>query len=137
MKEDNYEDIINLKYNKSTKHIPMSMYARAAQFAPFAALTGYDDAIDEEGRIVDDRINIAEEIKSEVNANLQIILEKIDTHPNIEITYFVPDSKKAGGVYKTISDNVRRIDEVAKIIYLYNKMKINIYDIIEINIREE
>lgn len=136
MKEDNYEDIINLAYHKSKKHIPMSMYTRAAQFAPFAALTGYDDAIDEEGRIVDERINIAEEIKAEINANLQIILEEIDKHPNIEITYFVPDSKKAGGVYKTVSDNVRRIDEVAKIIYLYNKMEININDIINISKRD-
>lgn len=135
MDKDNYDDIINLKYSKSTRHLPMSLYTRAAQFAPFAALTGYDNAIDEEGRIVEERINIADEIKNEVNENLQIIMENIDTHPDIEITYFVPDSKKVGGVYRTVSDNIRRIDDVNKIIYLYNKMEININDIIEIKIK--
>lgn len=107
-----YEDIINLPHHVSKTRKPMSLYNRAAQFAPFAALTGYDDAIKETSRITEQRIELSEELKNMLNQKIKLISENIKLQPKVSITYFVPDNKKSGGVYKTISGNVRRIDEI-------------------------
>lgn len=128
-----YEDIINLPHHVSKTRKPMSLYNRAAQFAPFAALTGYDDAIKETSRITEQRIELSEELKNMLNQKIKLISENIKLQPKVSITYFVPDNKKSGGVYKTISGNVRRIDEIEKYLLFTNKLKVYFYDVIFIN----
>ena len=128
-----YEDIINLPHHVSKTRKPMSLYNRAAQFAPFAALTGYDDVIKETSRITEQRIELSEELKNMLNQKIKLISENIKLQPKVSITYFVPDNKKSGGVYKTISGNVRRIDEIEKYLLFTNKLKVYFYDIIFIN----
>ena len=127
-----YDDIINLPHHVSKTRKPMTMYNRAAQFAPFAALTGYDDAIKETSRLTDKKIEISDELKNELNQKIKFISDNIKLKPKVTITYFVSDNKKSGGVYKTISGNVRRIDEVEKCLFFTNKLIIYFDDIISI-----
>ena len=127
-----YDDIINLPHHVSKIRLPMTLYNRAAQFAPFAALTGYDDAIEEVGRITSKKIELDEELKSILNENIKIINDNIKEKPEASITYFVPDSKKIGGSYKTINCNIKRIDEINKFIILTDNTKISIDDLLNI-----
>ena len=127
-----YDDIINLPHHVSKTRKPMTMYNRAAQFAPFAALTGYDDAIKETSRLTDKKNEISDELKNELNQKIKFISDNIKLKPKVTITYFVSDNKKSGGVYKTISGNVRRIDEVEKCLLFTNKLIIYFDDIISI-----
>ena len=133
MKKDNYEDIINLPHYVSLKHPQMSMDARASQFAPFAALTGYDDEIKETARLTDKRIEIDEELKQILDMKIQVIKEKIASKPELEITYFIPDDKKDGGRYETIIDNISKIDNYNEKIIMQNGLKIEIKEVIDIN----
>lgn len=128
-----YKDIINLPHHVSKTRNPMSLYNRAAQFAPFAALTGYDDAIKKIARLTEERIELSDELKNMLNQKIKLIIENIKLEPEVFITYFAPDNKKSGGVYKTISGNVKRIDEVEKCIIFTNKLKIFFSDIISIS----
>lgn len=127
-----YKDIINLPHHVSKTRNPMSLYNRAAQFAPFAALTGYDDAIKETARLTEERIELSDELKNMLNQKIKLIIENIKLQPEVVITYFVHDNKKSGGVYKTISGNVKRIDEVEKCIIFTNKLKIKVSDLLNI-----
>ena len=127
-----YDDIINMPHHISKKHQRMSLENRSAQFAPFAALTGYEDEVEETARITDKRIEITDEIKSTINMRLQIIQEKINTKPKVTIKYFIPDNKKEGGSYKTVTSNVLKIDQYKKLVVLKDNTKIFISDIINI-----
>lgn len=127
-----YDDIINLPHHVSKTRKPMTLYNRAAQFAPFASLTGYDDAIKETSRLTDKKIEISDELKNELNQKIKFISDNIKLKPKVTITYFVSDNKKSGGIYKTISGNVRRIDEVEKCLFFTNKLIIYFDDIISI-----
>lgn len=127
-----YDDIINLPHHESKKHPRMSKEARAAQFAPFAALTGYDDVIKETARLTSERKEIDEELKVILDAKLQIIHEKIDTRPEVTFTYFLPDSKKDGGAYVTVTGNVIKIDKFNQKVILENRTEIPISEIVEI-----
>lgn len=129
---ENYDDIINLPHHVSKKHPRMSLEARSAQFAPFAALTGYDEVIRETARLTNQRIEISEELKAILNEKLLLIKEQIHNKPNITVTYFVPDSKKDGGKYISVKGKVLKIDEYKQNIIFENKIKIPISDIIEI-----
>ena len=128
-----YDDIINLPHHVSKRHPQMSLYARSAQFAPFAALTGYEDAIKETSRETSEKIDIDDELKSILDSKLQIIMEHIKNKPEISFTYFIPDSKKDGGSYITVIGIVRKIDLYNQIIYLANNTEIPINDIINIS----
>ena len=132
MKEDNYEDIINLPHHTSKKHPRMSLEARSAQFAPFAALTGYDEVLIETARLTNERIEIDETIKVIIDSKLQIIKEHIKEMPLITFMYFVPDLKKDGGKYVTVTGNVKKIDEYRNVFVLENKTEIPINEIIDI-----
>lgn len=132
MNKDNYEDIINLPHHTSSKHPRMSTQSRAAQFAPFAALTGYDDAVKETARLTDERIEIDEGLKLLLNDRLQIILNNIKDKPEITFTYFVYDKAKDGGKYITITGNVNKINMTSGYLILTNKTKIPINEIINI-----
>lgn len=129
-----YKDIINLPHHVSKTRKPMSLYNRAAQFAPFAALTGYDDAIKETARLTQQRIELSDELKNMLNQKIRLISENIKLQPKVSITYFVPDNKKSGGVYKTISSNVRRIDEYNKKITFLDKYEVRFNEIYDIKI---
>lgn len=110
-KKDEYEDIINLPHHVSRVHPQMSIKNRAAQFSPFAALSGYDSEINETARLTEERIILSEDEKSIINERLQIIKEKICENPFVTIKYYVQDERKSGGSYKSISGSVKRIDE--------------------------
>ena len=128
-----YDDIINKPYFKSKHHPTMSMYARSAQFAPFAALTGYEEAVKETARETNERIDIDNELKEILDCKLQILQEYINKKPEVSFTYFVPDLKKEGGEYITEIGVVSKIDFYENIIVLANKKIIPINEIIEIS----
>lgn len=132
MNKDNYEDIINLPHYEPQRHTRMSTESRAAQFAPFAALTGYDDAVKETARITDNRIEIDERLKIVINNKLQVILNNIKYKPKVTLTYFIYDKKKSGGKYVSVTGDVNKIDKVNNYIILTDKTKIPINEIINI-----
>lgn len=107
---DSYDDIINLPHPEPVNRQRMSMLARAAQFAPFAALTGYDAAIAETGRYTDHQIELGEALNEELNRTFAQLQERITEHPQVEVTHFVPDARKQGGSYRTVTSNAKRID---------------------------
>ena len=129
-----YEDIINLPHHISKKHPRMSLEDRSAQFASFAALTGYEDIINETARITNAKIELDEESKLTLNRKIQEIKKKINEKLNITITYFIPDFKKTGGRYVTINGIVKKIDEYKRILILEDKTEILISDIVEIKL---
>ena len=131
---EKYSDIINLPHHVSKKHPQMSIEARAAQFAPFAALTGYGDAVKETARLTSERIEINDEVKEILNNKLRIIQKEINNSPKVTVTYFIPDLKKKGGKYVTITGNVKRIDQYKHIIILQDYTEILITEIIGIDI---
>ena len=128
-----YDDIINLPHPVSKKHPQMSIEARSAQFAPFASLTGYDEVIRETARLTNERINIDESVKTILDWKLQMIEEQITNQPLITFTYFVPDRKKRGGRYVTVTGNVEKIDEYKHMVILEDKTEIPITEMIEIS----
>ena len=127
-----YADIINLPHHVSKKHPHMSLETRAAQFAPFAALTGYDEQVKETARLTNERKELAEGLKMILNEKIQNIKRNIYERPEVTVTYFVPDTRKQGGKYVTTTGNVIKIDEYKHNIIFENKMEIPIDEIIEI-----
>lgn len=106
----NYDDIINLPHYRPKNHPHMPVADRAAQFAPFAALTGYDDAIGEAARLTDRRIELDENQLAELNFKLTELSASISEKPQITVTYFVPDKLKEGGRYVTITAGLKKAD---------------------------
>lgn len=131
--DHSYDDIINLPHHVSKKHPPMSLYARSAQFAPFAALTGYEDAVKETARETGDRIEIDDELKKILDEKIQIIIEQIKNKNELTFTYFLPDSAKDGGTYISVIGIVKKIDTYNQIIILEDKTQIPIDEIIDIS----
>lgn len=128
-----YDSIINLPHHISNKHPRMTLEERSAQFAPFSALTGYDGQIKEKARLTNERIEIDEEVKAILDTKIQIINENITNNYKVEITYFIPDSKKDGGEYVSVIDTVRKIDNYNRCIIMENGTRIPIDEIIDIN----
>lgn len=124
-----YDDIINLPHPEPTIRPRMAMENRAAQFSPFAALTGYDDATREEARLVDMKQELSEDMKDMIDAKLAIIEQHIKEQPEISVTYFQPDEKKTGGRYTTVSGNVKKLDGVEHVIIMADGTKIPIGDV--------
>ena len=134
-KEDHrYDDMINLPHHISTVHPQMPIAERAAQFSPFAALTGYDDAVRETGRITDVKIELDEDAKEILDNKLRIIQERIEEHPVTEITYFQPDGRKEGGSYITVSGRIKKIDEYRRAVIMQDGAEISIEEIKEISL---
>ena len=130
----NYDDIINMPHHVSKKHNQMPMEERAAQFAPFAALVGYEDAVEETARLTDNRIELDEEAKNILDMKFQMLNEqlKVQIHPQVTIMYFIPDLKKDGGKYIKISGTIKKIDEFKQLVVLDDKAEIPIGEIINI-----
>lgn len=128
-----YDDIINMEHHKSKKHPPMSLYARSAQFASFAALTGYEDAVRETAREVMERIEIDDELKNILDGKIQLLSEQINKKPEVIFTYFIPDLTKDGGIYISVAGVVKKIDTYNQNIILEDKTEIPINDILDIS----
>jgi len=110
----------------------MPIAERAAQFSPFAELTGYGDAVKETARVTDEKIELDEDAKEILDEKLRRIQEQTEEHPEIEITYFQPDDRKKGGSYITITGCIKKIDQSKMIMTMQDKTEISIKDIIEI-----
>jgi len=131
MKND-YSDIIDHPHYVSKTRPQMSELERAAQFSPFAALTGYDAAISETGRLTDEKIELGEETKAVLDMKQQYLLDMISDQPEITVTYFIPDTKKSGGAYVSVTGNLKRIDEYERLMLLTTGEKIPLDDIMDI-----
>lgn len=123
-----YDDIINLP-RYEIKHKRMSIEARSAQFAPFSALTGYEDEVRETGRITDSRIELSEEQKENISYKLQ---DAIDNNREVIVTYFVKDLKKSGGKYLDKIGVIKKYDLIKKEIIFFDKISIPIMDVVDI-----
>lgn len=131
-----YDDIIDLPHHVSQKHPQMSMLNRAAQFSPFAALTGYDAAIRESVRRTERKIELGEDAKAELSEKLRYLRDVEAEHPVAMFTYFVPDDRKEGGKYITLTAQVKRIDEFGQVILLADGSSIPIDAVFEIDCGE-
>ena len=123
---DNYDDIIHLPRHVSKRHPQMSLYNRAAQFAPFSALTGYGDAIAETARQTNSKIGMMEDDRQLMDRKLSILTTCLEEEPSITITYFQPDGRKDGGQYLTITGVVKAIRTNERIIMMKDRKKISI-----------
>ncbi len=123
---DNYDDIIHLPRHVSKRHPQMSLYNRAAQFAPFSALTGYGDTIAETARQTNPKIEMMEDDRQLMDRKLSILTTCLEEEPTITITYFQPDGRKDGGQYLTITSVVKAIRTNERIIMMKDRTKISI-----------
>lgn len=128
-----YDDIINLPHHVSTTRPRMAAIDRAAQFSPFAALTGYAAAIKEAARLTDERIELDENMKDALRDRIQIITDRIKEHPEISIIYFQPDEKKDGGAYVTVIGNVKYVDQYERVLIMTGVTEIPFDEIISID----
>jgi len=119
-----YSKIINLPHHQSATRKRMSNYDRAAQFAPFAALTGHDEAIKETARLTDDYMEMGEDRLGELSAKIQLLIDKLSEQPEITVVYFIPDERKTGGSYAEKTGIVRIIDEYERKLVFYDGDKI-------------
>lgn len=129
----NYDDIIDLPHYTSPNRRRMSNIDRAAQFSPFAALTGYGADVLEAARVTYQKLNLTEDMKEILDRKQQMLAEIIDEQPEITVTYFVPDLRKAGGSYQTVTGNLKRIDEYEQVLVMTNGRTISIADVISID----
>lgn len=126
-----YDDIIDLPHPVSAAHPQMAMIDRAAQFSPFAALTGYDAAIQETARLTSEKIELDEDSRAALDTKQQLLLDRIGEHPEVTISYFLPDEKKSGGVYVTVTGNIKKIDAYARSMVMVDGTIIPLDDILE------
>lgn len=127
-----YEDIIHLPHHVSATRPQMSIENRAAQFSPFAALTGHDSAIKETARITEKKIELSDNMIEKLNAKIQVLKDNIDVQPQISVTYFQRDVRKDGGEYVTAKGTVKKIDDYEQIIVFVDKSEIAIGDVLDI-----
>ena len=131
-----YDDIIHLPHPVSKRRSRMTNYDRAAQFSPFAALTGFDAAIEETARLTDRRVELDEAEKEQLDAVLREIQETLPQQPRITATYFTYDERKVGGAYLTVHGNVKKIDPYSLCMILTDGRTIPIREIIALHITE-
>ena len=130
--EHKYDVIMDLPHHQSKERTHMSLHDRAAQFAPFAALAGHEEAIEETARLTDEKIMLDETAIEKINEKLYDISQHLSEKRNVSITYFRPDTQKCGGAYLTDVGTVKKMDEVEKVILMDSGMKIAMEQIIEI-----
>ena len=129
---DNYADIINLPHHVSSRHTPMSLLNRAAQFAPFAALTGYDEAVRETARYTDDEAELDEARLEILNERLRVLQSMQTEQPVVTVTFFQSDERKSGGAYVAATGSVKKIDDYERTVTLTDGSIIPIDRIVEI-----
>ena len=128
-----YDEIMGLPHHVSKTRPQMPMSDRAAQFAPFAALTGYDAAIKETGRLTDERIELDVEALSALDMKYQLLMEALDEAPEVTITYFQPDERKAGGKYITATGALKKVDDFERRITMRDGTRIPMDDVLSID----
>ncbi len=128
-----YEDIIHLPHHVSETHPRMSRLNRAAQFSPFAALTGYGAAIQEAGRLTDRKIQLDEDSQAVLDRKLAILREQLSKHPEVSVTYFQPDGKKDGGAYASFSGQVKKIQDYEQLLVFTDGTQIPFSDILDLD----
>ena len=128
-----YDDIIDLPHPEPQTHPRMPMRDRAAQFAPFAALTGYDAAIRENARLTQERIDPAEAELASLDRRFRLLQEHLEEQPEVRLTRFRPDERKPGGVYETVSGIVKQIDLIARRIRLLDGTDIPMDDVLTLD----
>ncbi|MBP3311147.1 MAG: hypothetical protein J6L72_02805 [Butyricicoccus sp.] len=131
--ENPYDDIMQMPHPTSSKHSRMSMRNRAAQFAPFSALTGYQEAVKETARLTDTRVELDEGAKAALDERLRMAQEHLGESHELTFTYFVPDPKKPGGACVTVSGVVKKLNTYERTVVLQNGIGIPIDDILDIN----
>ena len=129
-----YDDIIELPHHVSATRPQMPMLDRAAQFMPFRALTGYEDAVHETARLTEERVELTEDEKAVLDGKLQRLTDRLDSHPQVTLTWFQPDKKKAGGAYITTTGQLKKIDDFAGVLILLSGERIFIEDILDIQL---
>lgn len=129
-----YKDIMHLSRPVSSRHLPMSMHDRAAQFSPFAALTGYDAAIEETARLTDCQAELAESSLEVLDKKIRAIQDAIDSMPEITVIFFEADLRKSGGAYRTVTGRVKKIDEYQKMIVFQDDMTVRFHQLQKIDI---
>lgn len=127
-----YDDIINLPRHVSRAHAHMPIQNRAAQFMPFRALTGYEGAVRETARPTAEKIELTEDEKVLLDLRLQGLADDIDSQPQVTVTYFQPDRKKAGGTYVSVTDRLKKIDDYEGALIFSMGTRILIEDILSI-----
>lgn len=127
-----YDDIINLPHHVSAARPHMPMIDRAAQFMPFRALTGYEDAVHETARLTDQKIELTEDEKALLDLRLQELADRLAGSPQVTVTYFQPDVKKAGGAYITVAGQLKKMDDFEGVLILAGGERILIEDILDI-----
>lgn len=130
---EKYREIIGLPHPVSKTRPQMPMSDRAAQFAPFAALTGYDSAIKETGRLTDERIEFDEEALTTLDMKYQLLMDALDDEPEVTITYFQPDERKTGGKYVSATGAVKKVDDFERRIIMQDGLKILMDDVLSID----
>lgn len=130
--KDDYSDIINLPHPVSKRHPQMPMINRAAQFAPFAALTGYEAAIDETARLTDDKAELDEENQGHINEKLKLLRDNLAAKPEITVVYFQPDDRKSGGSYVTHTGIVKKIDDFSHLLFMEDGTMIHMGQLMEL-----
>ena len=128
--EHKYDDIINLEHHVSKKHPRMSLEARSAQFAPFSAVTGYEDEVSEAARITENEIDVTDEVRNDINEKLNYIRQ--NPMCKAVITFFVKDLKKQGGKYETVEGQVKKINDINNVITMDSELQIKMENIMKI-----
>lgn len=124
-----YDDMLRMPHHVSKTHPRMSMHNRAAQFSPFAALTGFESIIQETSRQTMQRIELDESAKEDLNKKLQLLQKRLLHFPEVSIEYFIPDKLKSGGIYQTVRGTVRKIDLNNHVLIMDTMCRIPIYEI--------
>ena len=127
-----YDDLIDLPHHVSERHPQMPMIDRAAQFSPFAALTGYDEAIVETARLTDQKRELSEDQKQEISRELNALQARIKTDPAVTVVYFEADGRKTGGAYRTLTGAVKKVDEYLGVLELTEGTTIPFDDILSL-----
>ena len=128
------QELLEMERPVSTRHAPMRRCDRAAQFAPFAALSGFGDTVQEAGRLTQAQIELTTSGREALNETLVQLAARLPEQPEVRITYFQPDARKSGGVYRTISARVRRLDADAQVLLLTDGPRIPFDALLSISI---
>ncbi len=134
MDSTNYDDIIHLQRPLSKKHPPMPMAKRAAQFLPFAALTGFEGEIAEAARLTEEARSLGEDALVALDEQLSLLRQRMREQPAVSVVRFVPDERKAGGRYETVTGRLRRLDEANRVLILTDGSRIDLDTIAELTV---
>ncbi|MCI9146849.1 MAG: YolD-like family protein [Hungatella sp.] len=129
-----YDDIIHLPHHVSAVHPQMPLEERAAQFSPFAALTGFGDALRETARVTDEFVRPDEDNRTSLDGKLCMLKEHIKERPEVTVTYFKPDARKAGGAYETMTGNLKKIDTYGRRLVMADGTEIPVEYIVRIEV---